>query len=218
MRDDERLRSAADAAAAWEVIPRPRAQGTFQRRAQAARAALAQLEVELARQSVARRCRAIRNWRRDAPRCSNLARAIACSGPPISASPTGRAKWPGCLVSFSVRGRTSRVWPLSPAPTRRRRWNFLGSHLPRLYAALQAHEPLNVDELWSVGAFLKFALLEIILDEARELLRFPGSIVRPSAAGPHQESAIHQQRRLALSHRAAHCLRRVPAPGPGGHI
>ena len=48
-----RLRSAADQAAAWEVIPRPRADGSLQRRVQAARQTLTQLETRLARQSLA---------------------------------------------------------------------------------------------------------------------------------------------------------------------
>jgi hypothetical protein len=45
--------------------------------------------------------------------------------------------------------------------------------------AVQAHEPLNVDELWSVGTFLKFALLELILGEAREVLRPHGKVSVP---------------------------------------
>ena len=45
--------------------------------------------------------------------------------------------------------------------------------------AVQAHEPLNVDELWSAGTFLKFALLELILEEARNLLSSPDQVPVP---------------------------------------
>src|ERR1039458_7388358 len=48
-----RLTSAADQVANWEVIPRPRADGPMQKRVQAARQALTQLETKLARQSLA---------------------------------------------------------------------------------------------------------------------------------------------------------------------
>jgi cyclic beta-1,2-glucan synthetase len=40
---------------------------------------------------------------------------------------------------------------------------FSGPTLHAFMQAVQAREPLNVDELWFVGTFLKFALLELIL-------------------------------------------------------
>ena len=39
---------------------------------------------------------------------------------------------------------------------------------------------LNVDELWSIGTLLKFALLELILEEARDVLRSRGKGLRTS--------------------------------------
>ena len=42
--------------------------------------------------------------------------------------------------------------------------------------ALQAHEPLTVDELWSLATFLNFALLESLIEEARALRRAPESV------------------------------------------
>ena len=45
--------------------------------------------------------------------------------------------------------------------------------------ALQAHEPFNVEELWSIGPFFRFALLEAILGEAHQLLDFRGKPPAP---------------------------------------
>jgi cyclic beta-1,2-glucan synthetase len=39
--------------------------------------------------------------------------------------------------------------------------------------ALQKYDPLTLDELWELGSFLRFELLETILDEARNLRRSP---------------------------------------------
>ena len=46
--------------------------------------------------------------------------------------------------------------------------------------ALQAHEPLTLLELWDLAAFLKFALLESLLDEAQTLRRTPKSVSLPA--------------------------------------
>ena len=46
--------------------------------------------------------------------------------------------------------------------------------------ALQAHEPLTLHELWDLASFLKFALLESLLDEARALRRTPESVSLPA--------------------------------------
>ena len=39
--------------------------------------------------------------------------------------------------------------------------------------ALQTYDPLTLDELWDLGSFLRFELLESILDEAQNLRRAP---------------------------------------------
>ena len=60
--------------------------------------------------------------------------------------------------------------------------------------AVQAHEPLNVDELWSVGTLLKFALLQLILEVRPGCSSLARQGLRTSVVGSHQEPAIHQQR------------------------
>ena len=56
---------------------------------------------------------------------------------------------------------------------------FRPSTFHEFMQTVQAHEPLNVDELWSVGTFLKFALLELILKEAWDVLHSPGKVSVP---------------------------------------
>ena len=52
-------------------------------------------------------------------------------------------------------------------------WDFSAPVLRKFIESLQTHEPLTLDELWNLSAFLKFTLLESLLNEARTLLRSP---------------------------------------------
>ncbi len=177
--DDEtldRLRRAADAAAALAVIPRPSGASYFPKRVRAAREALAQLEASLGRQSVAvvptdpqlvaRRSALLelgashRTFRAAITAVSDKPRQIA-QLPRLAPNP--RQDEP--RIAAVARAYLQAVNGTFSAPTFRA---FIG--------LLQAHEPLNVDELWSVGAFLKFSLLEFLLEEARSLLRAPDSV------------------------------------------
>jgi cyclic beta-1,2-glucan synthetase len=166
-----RLRRAADQAARWEVIPRPRTDGSFHARAHAAHRRLKQLEPRLARQSqaettddpqlVARRAvllelaashRTIRSAIRDVSEkrreLVRLPRLVLDSGhdePRIAAVAR--------IYLEAVNGTFS-------APT-----------FQAFIQAVQVHEPLNVEELWSAGTFLRFVLTESILEEARDVFR-----------------------------------------------
>jgi cyclic beta-1,2-glucan synthetase len=166
-----RLRSAADEAAAWEVVPRPQAGGSFQTRMHAARQLLKQVEARLARQSLA-----------EAPHDPKL----AALRPALLELAAGRRMFSSVVADVSEKrqelARLPRVilgpWidePRVAAVVRIYLHAVDGSFsAPTFHAfmqAVQAHEPLNVEELWSVGTFLKFALLELILDEARDVLR-----------------------------------------------
>lgn len=48
---------------------------------------------------------------------------------------------------------------------------FSAQSLQDFIQLLQQREPLALEELWNIASFLKFALLELLLDEARALLR-----------------------------------------------
>ena len=174
-----RLRTAADQAAAWKVIPRPQANGCFEKRVHAARQALNQMEAKLARQSLAQLP--------DDPQCAARRSAL------LELAAGHRMFWSAIADVSDKRLEMAQLPRLVLGP---------GHDEPRVAAvariyldtvdgtfseptfhefvqAVQAHEPLNVDELWSVGTFLKFALLELILVMARDVLRPPGAVSVP---------------------------------------
>jgi hypothetical protein len=175
----ERLRRAADAAANLEVIPRPPVASHFPRRVRSARLALAQLEAHMARQSVeivpidpqllARRSALLelgashRTFRAAITAVSDKPRQVALL-PRVT--PGLRQDEP--RIAAVARGYLRAVDGTFSAPTFRAFVQFI-----------QAHEPLNVDELWSIGAFLKFSLLEFLLEESRALFQSPGSAPVP---------------------------------------
>ncbi len=174
-----RLRSAADQAAAWEVIPRPRADGSLQRRVQAARQTLTQLETRLARQSLA-----------EVPIDPQLAARRSA----LLELAAGHRMFRSAISDVSDKreklGRLPRIilGPKQDEPrvaTVARLYldtvdgTFSAFTFHEFMQTVQAHEPLNVDELWSVGTFLKFALLELILKEAWDVLHSPGKVSVP---------------------------------------
>ena len=50
---------------------------------------------------------------------------------------------------------------------------FSGPTLTAFVQTVQQREPLTIEELWYVAPFLKFALLEMLLDEALQILNSP---------------------------------------------
>ena len=175
----ERLRSAADAVAAWEVVPRPPARSEFPRRVRAAQEALKQVEMNLdwntlsdvpsdpvhvARRSALLELAANRRMFRAAiTAASDKPRQIAQLPRLVHGSHQDEPRVAGAARSYlrAVNG------------------NFSGPTFRAFIEALQKHEPLNVDELWNIAAFLRFALLELILDESRALLRSTDSATVP---------------------------------------
>jgi hypothetical protein len=193
----ERLRTAADAAASWEVVHRPQGTGFFPKRVQTARAALEQLEAMLGRQALAEGS----SDPNPHPTDESL------SGPEGSPTPDLVSRG-GALLELGASHRLLRaaVTAVSDRPREVTRLprvaHASGQDEPRAAAiarayfrtvdgvfcaptfnafihALQAHEPLNVGELWSLGPFFRFALLESILDEARDMLRSRGKAPAP---------------------------------------
>jgi cyclic beta-1,2-glucan synthetase len=175
----ERLRRAADAAAAWEVIPRPPVAGHFPRRVRAARQALADLETNLAQQSVSQVPRdpqllARRSALLELGASHRMFRAAISA---VSDKPRQIAQLPRLVPG--PREDEPRVAAVARAYLRATEGTFSATTFRTFIQLLQAHEPLNVDELWSIGAFLKFTLLELLLEESRALLRSPGSASVP---------------------------------------
>lgn len=158
-------------AASWDVVHHPRLAGAFPARIRAANRALKQLERDLASQQAATgstesgnssllELRA--NWR--------LLRAALRA---ISDRPRLVASLPR-IVSAAQQDEP-RAAAFALIYLRAVNWEFSAPLLHGFIQALQAHEPLTLDELWNLSAFLKFILLESLLDKARALLRSPRS-------------------------------------------
>jgi hypothetical protein len=161
----ERLRRAAEAAAVLEVIPRPPVASHFPRRVRAARLALAQLEARLARQSVTivptdPHLLARRSALLELGSSHRMFRAAITA---VSDKPRQVALLP--RLAPGPRQDEPRIAAVARAYLHAVDGTFSASTFHAFIQFLQTREPLNVDELWSVGAFLKFTLLEFILEE-----------------------------------------------------
>lgn len=167
----ERLHIAAQAALSWDVVLRPAKPSTFPARIAAARRSLRQLEEDIS-----------------ALPAEDWATQASGAPSPISALRGMREK-PRMLRSvIATISESSKL--LAQLPRVVHSPNFeepRGAAIVRLYfdtidepfstetfvafiQALQEHELLNLDELWTIGGFLNFILLEMLLDEARALL------------------------------------------------
>ena len=169
-----RLRSAADQAATWEVIPRPRADASIKKRVQTARQTLSQLEATLARQSLAE----VPNDPPLAARRSALLelaaghRMFRSAISDVSDKRRELARLPRLVLS--PRHDEPRIATVARLYLGAVDGTFSALTFQEFIQAIQTHEPLNVDELWGAGTLLKFTLLELILEEAREVLRSRG--------------------------------------------
>ena len=166
-----RLRSAADQAATWEVIPRPRADGSLQKRVQAARHKLTQLETGLARQSLAEvpidpQLAARRSALLELAAGHRMFRSAISD---VSDKREKLARLPRLILG--PRRDEPRVATVAQVYLDTVDGKFSASTFHQFVQAVQTHEPLNVDELWSLGTLLKFVLLELILKEAWDVLR-----------------------------------------------
>jgi cyclic beta-1,2-glucan synthetase len=166
----ERLRQAVDAATSWEVVHRPRAAGHFPKRVAAARAALEQLEGILARQSVTEvpSDPGLVSRRAALLELGASYRLLRTAITAVSDRPREIASLPR-LVPASGQDEP-RVAAIARAYFCAANGEFSANTFNFFIHALQAHEPLNVGELWSIGPFFRFAWLERILDEANKLL------------------------------------------------
>ncbi len=166
-----RLKEAAMAAAAWEVIPRPSMRFSFMARVRAARRSLVELERELARHPV--------------PEVTDDAAQTAYRGALLElgashrllrsalGSVADRPRAIACLPRVMVASKQEEPRAATVAGTYLAAVEgvFSGPAFSGFVRAIQEHEPLNVDELWNLSSFLRFVLLEWLLAESRALLR-----------------------------------------------
>ena len=168
----ERLRSAADMAASWAVVPRPAGVTAFFERARNARRMLRLLEKFLASPPASyvspdprmAACRAAIHELRANIRLLRGA-MVAVSGQPR------HMQWLPRVIA--ERPGEPRVAAAAAAYLQAVDGEFTVSSFQTFVGALQVHEPLTVDELWIFPTFLSFALLELMLEEVRALRRAP---------------------------------------------
>jgi len=165
-------------AESWDLLHRPTKQGTFPARVRATRLALQALEQDLVLVRPSSGAGANSNGSLLELRAN--ARMLRAAVRGVSDRPQMIARLP--RVMLPAQKDEPRAAAISTAYLRAVDGNFSATAFRELIRALQALDPLNLDELWNLPTFLKFVLLESLLDDARVLLGLPGSAPGPSVA------------------------------------
>jgi hypothetical protein len=174
-----RLRSAADASTSWEVVHRPKGKGRFLARVRATRESLAQLEGMLAHKSVGEvpADQVLAAQRAALLELAASYRLLRAAISAVSDRPREVALLPR-LVHPSGKDEP-RVAALAGSYFHAVNGSFTVSTFSVFIQAVQEHEPLNVGELWSIGPFFRFVLLEKVLEQADGLQRARGFAPSP---------------------------------------
>ena len=174
------LRDAARSAASWDVVHRPLAAGTFRERIIAARRALKLLEVEIASLPAAPQAEGDNQRVSHIPALLDLranSRLLRAAISAVSNKPGELARLPRVLLP--AQQDEPRIAAAANLYLRTVAGGFFPQSFQAFIRALQEQEPFTVGELWNIAAFLKFALLESMLEEAQTLLRSPESVTAP---------------------------------------
>ena len=166
------------AAASWDVVHRPAKPGAFPARIRAAHRALQALELDLAKLHSS-------SEPAESPNATLLelranARMFRAAVRAVSDRPQIVARLPRVVLPADK--DEPRVAAIAMAYLRAVDGNFSAPAFRDFIHALQVHDPLTLDELWNAAAFLKFILLESLLDDARILLLSAGSAPGPSVS------------------------------------
>ena len=159
----EHLRTAAS----WDVVQRPVGKGTFPARLETARLLLKQLERDLtllppANASPSSNDSALLELRANARMMRSAVSGLADQPHIIARLPR---------VVLPAQRDEPRAAAVAALYLRASSGAFSGEDFRVFMDAMQAHEPLSLMELWNISAFLKFILVESLLDEASMLLR-----------------------------------------------
>ena len=166
------------AAASWDVIQRPKAAGTFPARVLAVRRALKLLERDLALVrtvpgQAADSSAALLELRANARLLRSAVRVVADRARIVAQLPR---------VVLPAQKDEPRAASVAASYLRAVGGEFSAKNFRAFAHAFQQREPLTLDELWNIAAFLKFILLEALLDDARILLRSTDSAPVPSVS------------------------------------
>ncbi len=189
----ERLREAAREADSWQVVHRPKGGKSFAVRLEAARHSLRQIEASVARAAhSAVGNEVIPKDERLAPLTINANRRLLHTT--LSSVAGGLQKFNRLPRISSPQKGTEELRVVRVAEMYINVFDgvFSEATLIAWVDELQKREPLNVDELWSLAAFLRFVLLEKVLEET---LGGTSSLV-PTAA-PRLSTRLENLRALA---------------------
>jgi cyclic beta-1,2-glucan synthetase len=155
------------AASSWDVIQRPNTAGTFPARVLAARRALKMLERDLALVrtapgQVSDSSAALLELRANARMLRSAVRVLADRSRIVAQLPR---------VVLPAQKDEPRAASVAADYLRAVGGDFSAKNFRAFVHAYQQHDPLTLNELWNIAAFLKFILLEALLDDARILLR-----------------------------------------------
>ncbi len=174
----ERLRRGAQSLASWDVVHRPEAASAFPARVDAMRRALKQLLAELSRQPASPSAKGSQPAAILELRSNSRMLRSAISG--MTKGKQRMSRLP--RVIHSGEKDEPRVAAIAAAYFQAVEGAFTIPTFHAFIQELQAREPLEVGELWSIPAFLKFSLVESMLSEASPLLRFPDRSVSASVS------------------------------------
>ena len=167
--------AAARASQNWDVLRRPGDKGTFSAYVEARRRELKQLEAQLAQLpiSIEQSDHPI-PFHRELLDLRGNPRLLRTAVSAVADRPSLVARLP--RVAAARNTEEPRISALARSYLRAVDGVFSGPSLSAFLQKIQEHEALTVEELWYVAPFLKFALLEMIVDEALEVLRSPASV------------------------------------------
>ncbi|MGA2350459.1 MAG: glucoamylase family protein [Terracidiphilus sp.] len=156
----------------WDVVHRPVTPSTFFARIVDARHALKRLEYNLSIPATASgatqdRCSVLLELRANFRLLRSGINALLDQPRVVERLPR---------VIFPKRHDEPRVTLIATLYLRAVDEDYSASTFQAFIRAVQAHEPLTLDELWNIGSFLKFVLVELLLNDVRALLRSSGDV------------------------------------------
>jgi hypothetical protein len=170
----ERVVAGARETEKWDVLHRPANKGTFLVRVETRRNALKQLEAQLAQLpvSLSQSPYAI-PFHPELLEVRANPRLLRTAVSSVADRPSLVARLPRIV---SAQKEEPRVATLAAAYLRTVDGVFSGPTLIAFIRQAQSRDPFTVEELWFIAPFLKFALLEMIVDEVLTVLRAPESV------------------------------------------
>jgi len=175
----ERLRNAASAAASWDVVHRPGTPCAFLDRIRAVRRTFKHFERDLVQPPIpyAKEDPNLSSYRATLDELRGNHRLLRSTITAITAQPQRIARLPRILQPGQP--DEPRIAVAARTYFQATDGVFAPSTFRLFIEALQAYEPLTVNELWQIGTFSKFILLELLLNETAPLLRSPNSVSNP---------------------------------------